>query len=96
MCIHELLLIVDSDLLFSNLLFITSILYPILSILTLLAHQALLASLLGIIGNINSYSIVLNSTQLFSISTEMRECLSNIIVKNIKGMLPLRPKLLKL
>jgi hypothetical protein len=28
----------------------------------LLAHQALLASLLEIIGNINGYSIVLNST----------------------------------
>ena len=62
MRIHKLLSIIDSDLLFSNLLFITPILYPILSILTLLTHQALLASLLGIIGNVNSYNIVLNST----------------------------------
>ena len=59
-------------------------------------HQALLASLLGIIGNINSYSIVLNSTQSFSISARMRECLGNIIVKDIEGTPPLRPRLLKL
>ena len=81
---------------YSNLFFITPILYPIFSILTLLMHQALLTSLLGIIGNINSYSIILNLTQLFSISTEIRECLNNIVVKNIKGMPLLRPRLLKL
>ena len=55
----------------------------------------LLASLLGIIGNINSYNIVLNSTQLFSISTRIKECLNNIIVKDIKGTPLLRPRLLK-
>ena len=57
MCIYKLLPVVDSDL-----LLITSILYPILSILTLLMYQALLTDLLGIIGNIDNYSIVLNST----------------------------------
>ena len=41
-CIHKLLLIVDG-----NLLLITPIPHPILSILTLLLYQALLASLLG-------------------------------------------------
>ena len=93
---YKLLPIVDSDLFFSNFFFITPILYPILSILTLLAYQALLASLLGIIGNINSYSIVLNLTQLFSISIRIRECSGNIVVKNIKSTPPLRPRLLKL
>ena len=53
----------------------------------------LLASLLGIIGSIDSYSVILNSTQLLSIST--RECLGNIVVKNIKGTLLLRPRLLE-
>ena len=95
MYIHKLLPIIDSNLLFSNFL-ITFILHSILSILTLLTHQALLTSLLRIIGNINSYNIVLNSTQSFSISTKMRECLDNIVVKNIKGMPPLRLRLLKL
>ena len=50
---HKLLPVVNSNLLFNNLFFsdllITPILYFILSILTLLVHQALLASLLGII-----------------------------------------------
>ena len=105
MCIHKLLPVVDSDFLFSDLLlsdfffsdfFIIFILYPIFSILTLLAHQALLANLLGIIDNVNSYNIVLNSTQLFNISTGMREYLNNIVVKNIKGILLFRPRLLKL
>ena len=100
MCIYKLLPIVDGDLFFSNFLFndffIIFILYPILSILTLLAHQALLASLLGIIGNVNSYNIVLNLTQLFSISAGIRECLSNIVIKDIKGTLLLRLRLLKL
>jgi len=54
---RELLPVVDSDL-----LLITPIPYPILSILTLLSHQALLASLLGIIGGVDGYGIVLNST----------------------------------
>ena len=101
MCIYKLLFIVNSDLFFndlffSNLLFIIFILYPIFSILTLLMHQALLTSLLGIIGNVNSYNIVLNSTQLFSISAGMRECLGNIVVKDIKSILLFRPRLLKL
>ena len=104
MYIHKLLPVVDGDFLFSNLLlnnlfsnfFITSILYLILSILTLLMHQALLAGLLRIIGNIDSCSIVLNLTQSFSISTKMRECLGNIIVKDIKGTLLLRSRLIKL
>src|ERR1700722_6710723 len=89
MRIHKLLLIVDS-----NLLFITPISNPILSILTLLLYKALLASLLGIIGSINSHSIVLNLTKLFSISANKSP--SDIVVKDIKGLLPLRPKLLKL
>ena len=90
MCIYKLLPIINS-----NFLFIIFILYPIFSILTLLTYQALLAGLLGIIGNINSYNIVLNLTQLFSISAKIRECLSNIVVKDIKGILLLRPRLLK-
>ena len=91
MCTYKLLPIINS-----NFLFIIFIIYPILSILTLFIYQALLASLLGIIGNINSYSIVLNATQLFSISFKMREYLGNIVVKNIKGMPLLKLKLLKL
>src|ERR1700733_6542440 len=87
--IRELLFVVDS-----NLLFITPILNPILSILTLLLYKALLASLLGIIGSIDSCGIVLNLTKLFSIGT--RESLGDIVVKDIKGLLLLRPRLLKL
>ena len=56
----------------------------------------MLTGLLEIIGNINSYNIVLNSTQSFSISIRIKKCLGNIIVKNIKGTPPLRPRLLKL
>ena len=77
-----------------NLLFITPIPNPILSILTLLLYKALLASLLGIIGSVNSCSIVLNLTKLFSISA--RKSLGNIVVKDIKGLSLLRPRLLKL
>ena len=55
----------------------------------------LLASLLEIISNINGCSIILNLTQSFNISTKIRECLGNIIVKNIKDILPLKPRLLK-
>ena len=77
-----------------NLLLITSIPNPILSILTLLLYKALLASLLGIIGSVNSRGIVLNLTKLFSIGA--RESLGNIVVKDIKGLSPLRPRLLKL
>ena len=87
---RKLLLVVYGDL-----LFIIPILYPILSILALLAYQTLLASLLGIIHGIDSYSIVLNLTQLFSISTRIRERPGNIIVKDIKGTPPLRPRLLE-
>ena len=89
--IYKLLSVIDSDL-----LFITPILYPILSILTLFIYQALLAGLLRIIGNIDGYSIVLNLTQSFSINTGIREYLSNIVVKDIKGMPLFRPRLLKL
>jgi len=56
----------------------------------------LLASLLEIIGGINGYSIVLNLTQIFSISARIRESLGNIVVKDIKGLLLLRPRLLNL
>ena len=79
-----------------NLLLITPIPNPILSILTLLLYKALLASLLGIIGSIDSHSIVLNLTKLFSIYARIRESLGDIVVKNIKGTSPLRPRLLKL
>ena len=77
-----------------NLLLITPIPYLILSVLTLLLYKASLASLLGIIGSIDSRGIVLNLTKLFSISA--RESLGNIVVKDIKGLLLLRPRLLKL
>ena len=56
----------------------------------------LLAGLLEVIGNINSYNIGLNLTKSFSISTRMRESLGNVVVKNIKGLLLFRPRLLKL
>ena len=80
---------------YGDLLFIIPILYPILSILALLAYQTLLASLLGIIRGIDGCGIVLNLTQLFSISTRIRECPGNVIVKDIKGTPPLRPGLLE-
>jgi hypothetical protein len=80
---------------YSDLLLIIPILYPILSILTLLLHQVLLASLLGIIGGIDSYSIILNLTQLLSISTRIRKRPGNIVVKDIKGTPLLRPRLLE-
>ena len=54
----------------------------------------MLASLLGIIGSIDSYGIVLNLTKLFSIGA--KESLGNIVAKDIKGTSPLRPRLLKL
>ena len=95
MYIHELLSVINNNFFFNN-FFITPILHPIFNILTLLIYQALLASLLGIIGNIDSYNIVLNLTQSFSISTGIRECLNNIVVKDIKSTPSLRPKLLKL
>src|SRR6202020_2721641 len=79
-----------------NLLLITPIPYLILSVLTLLLYKALLASLLGIMGSIDGYSIVLNLTKLFNICAKIRKSPGNIIVKNIKGTSPLRPRLLKL
>ena len=79
-----------------NLFFTTPILYSILNILTLLLYKALLANLLGIIGSVNGYGIVLNLTKLFSIYARIRESLGDIVVKNIKGTSPLRPRLLKL
>ena len=89
MRIHKLLLVVDS-----NLLLITPIPNPIFSILTLLLYKALLASLLGIIGSIDSRGIVLNLTKLFNIGAKKSP--DNIVVKDIKGLSPLRPRLLKL
>ena len=56
----------------------------------------LLAGLLGVMGSINGSNIVLNSTKLFSISAGIRESLGDIVVKNIKGLLLLKPRLLKL
>ena len=49
---------------------------------------------MGIIGSINSCGIVLNLIKLFSIGA--RESLGTIVVKDIKGLLLLRPRLLKL
>ena len=46
-------------------------------------------------GGIDGYSIISNSTQLFSIGTEIKERLDNIIVKDIKGILLFGPRLLK-
>ena len=54
---RKLLPVVDS-----NLFLITPILHPILNIPALLSHQALLASLLRIVGNIDGRSIVSNLT----------------------------------
>src|ERR1700722_19283046 len=88
---RKLLLIVDG-----NLLFITPISYLILNILILLLHKALLASLLEIIGSVDSRGIVLNLTKLFNICARIKESLGNIVVKNIKGTSLLRPRLLKL
>src|ERR1700733_11335174 len=79
-----------------NLLLITPIPYLILNILTLLLHKALLAGLLGIIGSIDGRGIVLNLTKLFSICAGIRESLGDVVVKDIKGTLLLRPRLLKL
>ena len=56
----------------------------------------LLASLLGIIGSINSRGIVLNLAKLFSIYARIKESLGDIVVKDIKGTSLLKPRLLKL
>ena len=45
-------------------------------------------------GSINGRGIVLNLTKLFSIGA--RESLGDVVVKDIKKLLPLRPRLLKL
>ena len=47
-------------------------------------------------GSVDGYSIVLNLTKLFSICAKIKESLGNVVVKNIKGTSPLRPRLLKL
>jgi hypothetical protein len=86
--IRELLLVVYGDL-----LFIIPILHPILGIPALLAHQTLLASLLGIVRGVDGYSIISNSTQSFSISAGIRERPGDVIVKDIEGTPPLRPGL---
>ena len=44
-------------------------------------------------GSIDGRGIVLNLTKLFSISA--RESLGDVVVKKIKGLLLLRPRLLK-
>ena len=62
----------------------------------MLLYQALLASLLEIIDSIDSCNIILNLTQSLNISTKIKEHLGNIIVKDIKGILLFKPKLLKL
>jgi len=80
----------------SNLLLITPIPYPILSVPTLLSHKALLADLLGIMGSVDGCGIVLNLTKSFSVCARIKESPGDIVVKDIKGMLPLRPRLLKL
>ena len=54
---RELLLVV-----YGNLLLITPILHPILTIPTLLSHQALLAGLLRIMGNVDGRGIVADVT----------------------------------
>ena len=56
----------------------------------------LLASLLGIIGSIDNRSIVLSLIKLFSICAKIKKSLSDIVFKDIKGTLLLRPRLLKL
>ena len=87
---HKLLFIVYSDL-----LFITPTLYFILSIPALFLYQVLLVSLLKVMGSIDGCSVILNLTQLFRISARVRESLGDIVVKDIKGIPLLRPRLLK-
>ena len=86
--IHKRLFVVNG-----NLFLIIFIFYFLLSIPALLFNQALLVGLLGIIGGINGRGIVVNLIQLFWISA--KKGLGNIIIKDIKGILLLRPKLLK-
>ena len=87
---RELLLVVRG-----NLLLIIPILHPILSIPTLLSHQALLAGLLGIVGGIDGRGIISNSTQSLSIGTGMRKRPGDVVVEDIESTPPLRPGLLE-
>ena len=87
---YKLLPIVHGDL-----LLITPTLHFILSVPALFPYQVLLVSLLKVMGGINSYSIILNSTQSLRISTKVKESPGNIVVKDIKGTPLLRPRLLK-
>ena len=86
--IYKLLPVVSGDL-----FFITPILCLFLNILALLPYQALLVGLLGIIGGVDSHGIVVNLIQLFQISA--KKGLGDIVVKDIKGMLLFRLRLLK-
>ena len=52
--------------------------------------------MLRVIGSVNGRSIVLNLTKSFSISTGIKKSLGDIVVKDIKGLLLLKPRLLKL
>ena len=52
--------------------------------------------MLGVIGSVDGYSIVLNLTKSFSINTGIRESLDDIVVKDIKGLSLFKPRLLKL
>jgi len=47
-------------------------------------------------GSINSRGIVSNSAKLFSIYARIKESPGDVVVKDIKGTSPLRPRLLKL
>ena len=55
----------------------------------------MLVSLLRVIGSINCCGIILNLTQLLKISVKVRKSLGDIVVKDIKGTPPFRPRLLK-
>ena len=46
--------------------------------------------------SIDSYGIVLNLTKSFSINIEIKESLGDVVVKDIKRLSLLRPRLLKL
>ncbi len=87
MYIYKLLPIVYGDLLLITL-------YFILSILALFPYQVLLVSLLKVIGGIDSRGVISNLTQLLRISAGVRESLGDIVIKDIKGTPPLRPRLL--
>ena len=90
MHMHKLLPVVNGDL-----FFITPIFHFIFNIPVLLLYQLLLVSLLGIMGSINGCGVVSNLIQIFNISIGVRESPGDVIIKDIKGMPPLRPKLLK-